>query len=76
MTRCMQLMLKRSFDFVASAALLIILSPLLVLIAAAVRGLTGSPVLYTWNVIGMDGRPIKGYKFRTMVQNAAELKTE
>ena len=76
MTHRMQLILKRLFDIVASGTLLVILSPLLVLIAALVRGLTGSPILYTWNVIGTDGRPIKGYKFRTMVQNADELKNE
>jgi lipopolysaccharide/colanic/teichoic acid biosynthesis glycosyltransferase len=75
MTHRAQLVLKRVFDVVVSAALLIILSPLLVLIAATVRGLTGSPILYIWNVIGTNGRPIKGYKFRTMVQNADELKT-
>ncbi|HEX7587050.1 MAG TPA: sugar transferase, partial [Anaerolineae bacterium] len=61
-------------DIIASAALLIILSPLLVLIAVAVRVLTGSPILYNWNVIGIQGRSIRGYKFRTMVQNADELK--
>lgn len=76
MTRRTQFMVKRIFDIVASAALLIILSPLLLLIAAAIRVLTGPPVLYTWNVIGTDGRPIKGYKFRTMVQNADDLKKE
>jgi lipopolysaccharide/colanic/teichoic acid biosynthesis glycosyltransferase len=74
MTRHTQLVVKRSFDIVASTALLIILSPLLILIAAAIRCLTGSPILYAWNVIGTNGRPIKGYKFRTMVQNADELK--
>ena len=76
MTLGAQLILKRIFDIVASAALLIVLSPLLVLIAAAVRGLTGSPVLYTWNVIGTHGRPFKSYKFRTMVQNADALKKD
>jgi lipopolysaccharide/colanic/teichoic acid biosynthesis glycosyltransferase len=76
MPRRAQLVLKRFFDIVASAALLVILSPLLILIAVAIRVLSGVPVLYEWNVIGKDGRPINGYKFRTMVQNADELKRE
>jgi lipopolysaccharide/colanic/teichoic acid biosynthesis glycosyltransferase len=76
MTRRAQLVLKRVFDIISSAALLIILSPLLVLIAIAVRVLTGSPILYNWNVVGIQGRSIRGYKFRTMVQNADELKQD
>lgn len=76
MPRRAQLVLKRFFDIVTSAALLVVLSPLLILIAVAIRVLSGVPVLYEWNVIGKDGRPIKGYKFRTMVQNADDLKWE
>ena len=74
LSRSVQLFLKRVFDFIVSAALLVILSPLLFLISLAIRVSSGSPVLYEWNVIGKDGRPFKGYKFRTMVQNADELK--
>jgi len=69
-----QLMLKRIFDIVISAALLVVLSPLLLLIAFAIRVSSGSPILYEWNVIGKNGKPFKGHKFRTMVQNADELK--
>jgi lipopolysaccharide/colanic/teichoic acid biosynthesis glycosyltransferase len=67
-------MLKRIFDIVISAALLVVLSPLLLLIAFAIRVSSGSPILYEWNVIGKNGKPFKGHKFRTMVQNADELK--
>ncbi len=76
MPRRAQLVLKRFFDIVTSAALLVVLSPLLILIVVAIRVLSGVPVLYEWNVIGKNGRPIKGYKFRTMVQNADDLKWE
>ena len=74
MFRGIQLFLKHIFDFIVSAALLVILSPLLLLIALAIRVSSGSPVLYEWNVVGKNGKPFKGHKFRTMVQNADELK--
>jgi lipopolysaccharide/colanic/teichoic acid biosynthesis glycosyltransferase len=69
-----QMFLKRIFDFIVSAALLVILSPLLLLIALAIRISSGSPVLYEWNVVGENGKPFRGHKFRTMVHNADELK--
>ena len=72
--RSIQLFLKRVFDLIVSAVLLIILSPLLLLISLAIRVSSGSPVLYEWNVVGKNGKPFKGHKFRTMVQNADELK--
>lgn len=76
MSRRAQLILKRLFDAVCSAALLVILSPLLLLIAFAIRVSSGAPILYQWHVVGKDGQPIQGYKFRTMLQNADELKQE
>ncbi len=76
MSRRVQIGLKRSFDIVAAAMLLLVLSPLLALIAIVIRISSGSPVLYEWNVVGIDGRPFRGFKFRTMVANAAELKQE
>ena len=72
--RRIELLIKRGLDLVISAALLVALSPLLLLIALAIRVSSGSPVFYEWNVVGEDGRPFKGHKFRTMVQNADELK--
>jgi len=72
--RRIELLIKRGLDLVISAALLVVLSPLLLLIALAIRVSSGSPVFYEWNVVGEDGRPFKGHKFRTMVQNADELK--
>jgi exopolysaccharide biosynthesis polyprenyl glycosylphosphotransferase len=65
---------KRLLDVVASATLLVVLSPLLAAIALAVRLDDGGPVLYRWRVVGRDGRPFTGYKFRSMVTDADELK--
>ena len=69
-------LLKRLIDVVVSAILLIVLSPILLLIALAIRITSGSPVLYNWNVVGIMGRPFTGHKFRTMVQNADQMKQD
>jgi lipopolysaccharide/colanic/teichoic acid biosynthesis glycosyltransferase len=47
------------------------------LIAAIGIWLTeGRPILYQWNVMGLNKQPIKSWKFRTMVKNADELKKD
>jgi lipopolysaccharide/colanic/teichoic acid biosynthesis glycosyltransferase len=66
--------IKRVFDLVLASLLLVLLSPLLALIAIAIRVSSGRPILYEWNVVGQHGRPFKGYKFRTMVVGAEKLK--
>lgn len=70
------LVLKRLLDIVISGVLLILLAPLLLLVAALIK--VTSPkarVLYPWKVLGRNRKPFVGYKFRTMVPNADELKT-
>jgi lipopolysaccharide/colanic/teichoic acid biosynthesis glycosyltransferase len=71
------LAMKRLLDLVISAAMLVLLSPLFLVIAILVK-LTSpdGPVLYPWKVLGRNGRPFVGYKFRTMVPNADELKKQ
>lgn len=67
---------KRIFDIIASLILLIVLAPLLLVIALLVRVTSGRPIFYPWRVLGERGRPFVGYKFRTMVPNADELKAK
>jgi lipopolysaccharide/colanic/teichoic acid biosynthesis glycosyltransferase len=57
---------KRAFDVVASGMALAMLSPLLAVLALAVRVDLGSPVLFRQVRPGMDGRPFTLVKFRTM----------
>ena len=66
-------MLKRGFDLSIALALLIGLSPLLALLALAVRWQLGRPVLFAQIRPGLNGAPFKFYKFRTMTnaRNAA-----
>src|SRR5581483_9970277 len=71
-----QLGVKRVLDVVVASALLILLAPLLLAIAVAIKLGSRGPILYRWDVVGQDGRPFTGYKFRTMVENADALKQE
>ena len=66
-------MLKRGFDLFIVLALLIGLSPLLALLALAVRWKLGRPVLFAQTRPGRHGAPFAFYKFRTMTdaRNAA-----
>jgi lipopolysaccharide/colanic/teichoic acid biosynthesis glycosyltransferase len=61
---------KRLFDLISSSIVLLLLSPLLLVVAIAIkRGSTG-PVFYRGPRIGMDKRPFMMLKFRTMVIDA------
>jgi lipopolysaccharide/colanic/teichoic acid biosynthesis glycosyltransferase len=67
---------KRALDVVLAAAGLIVLSPLLALVAMGVALTSPGPMLYEWRVLGRRAKPFVGYKFRTMVHNADELKAQ
>ena len=65
---------KRTFDVLFSAAALLMLSPLLLILAAGVKLTSRGPVLFRQDRYGLDGRKIGVLKFRTMkVQENAEL---
>jgi lipopolysaccharide/colanic/teichoic acid biosynthesis glycosyltransferase len=66
---------KRALDFGGALAALVLLSPALAVIGLLVKLTSPGPALYAWRVVGRDGRPFTGYKFRTMVENADELKS-
>jgi exopolysaccharide biosynthesis polyprenyl glycosylphosphotransferase len=67
---------KRTFDLVGAAFLLILLSPGLLLIAAAVRLTSRGPIFYRSIRPGMGGRSFKCFKFRTMVHGAEHQQDE
>ena len=70
------LVVKRLVDIVGSGSLFLATSPLLGSITLAVKLSTPGPVFYRWQVVGQGGHPFTGYKFRTMVVNADELKAQ
>lgn len=63
---------KRIFDIVASSILLISLSPLLAVIAIAIKVNSKGPVFFYQERMGKDDVNFKIIKFRTMYQNAEE----
>jgi exopolysaccharide biosynthesis polyprenyl glycosylphosphotransferase len=62
--------LKRSFDVLFSSLALLLLAPMLLLIAIAIRLDSQGSVLYISERIGRNGRRFSCFKFRTMIQNA------
>jgi Undecaprenyl-phosphate glucose phosphotransferase len=64
--------LKRLFDVVVSAAALVLLSPLLLLLALAVKVSSRGPILYKQRRVGLDGRRFNIYKFRSMRDGAED----
>jgi lipopolysaccharide/colanic/teichoic acid biosynthesis glycosyltransferase len=67
---------KRALDVVLASVVLLLASPVLVLIALAVRLDSPGPVLLRQERTGLDGTRFTMFKFRTMVANAEELKSE
>jgi len=66
-------MIKRLFDVGLAAAALLLLWPLLVVLAFAVRLEDGGPVFYRGRRVGRHRRPFSMMKFRTMVVHAEQL---
>ena len=58
--------IKRVFDIVLAATLLLILSPLLLLLALAIKLDSPGPVLFVQRRTGRYGRPFNFFKFRSM----------
>ena len=67
---------KRSFDVVLATLGLLVLSPLLLGIALAIKLTSRGPVLYRSMRPGMGGTPFACLKFRTMIDNAERRQRE
>lgn len=68
-----ELKLKRLTDIVLAALMLILLSPVMLLIAAAIKLDSDGPVIFKQVRVTQYGRKFYIWKFRTMVQNAENL---
>jgi exopolysaccharide biosynthesis polyprenyl glycosylphosphotransferase len=68
--------LKRTFDLVISVITLIVLSPVLLAIALAVKLSSRGPVIYRSVRPGMAGRPFSCFKFRTMREHADQIQAD
>jgi exopolysaccharide biosynthesis polyprenyl glycosylphosphotransferase len=68
--RALALAAKRLLDVAASAVGLVVLSPVLLVIAAAIARDGGRPILFRQDRIGLHGRPFRVVKFRSMGHDA------
>ena len=71
--RSWQFAVKHGSDRVVAALLLVLLSPLLLAVAALVRLSSPGPVLYRQERVGRDGRPFQLLKFRSMRTSEDDL---
>lgn len=73
-TQELQLFFKAIMDYVGASLALLLLSPLFGVIAALIKATSSGPVFFTQERCGLNGRRFRLYKFRTMVQDAEELR--
>jgi exopolysaccharide biosynthesis polyprenyl glycosylphosphotransferase len=69
-------MVKRAFDLVGALVALVLLSPVMFVIALAVKLTSHGPVFFHQERVGLGGRRFKLLKFRSMVHDAEERKAE
>jgi exopolysaccharide biosynthesis polyprenyl glycosylphosphotransferase len=74
--RLIALTLKRALDLAGSLVALVVLSPLLLALAVAVRRADGGPALFRQKRVGLHGRTFDVIKFRTMTVDAEARRAE
>ncbi|MGB8405361.1 MAG: sugar transferase [Mycobacterium sp.] len=67
---------KRSFDVVFAVAALLAIAPLMVVTAMAVKLTSPGPIFYRSDRVGIDGRPFRMTKFRSMYTDAESRQAE
>ena len=67
------LIFKRSFDIVVSLIMLLILSPVFLVLAIAIKLDSKGPVFYRQVRVTQYGKEFRIFKFRTMVDNADKI---
>lgn len=70
------LLLKRAFDVVASALMLLVASPVFLVLAVAIKLDSPGPVFYRQVRVTQYGKNFRIFKFRTMVTNADKIGTQ
>jgi exopolysaccharide biosynthesis polyprenyl glycosylphosphotransferase len=67
---------KRTLDLLGSTLGIVGLAPVLLLLALVVKLTSRGPVLFVQQRCGLGGRPFRFYKFRTMVEDAEDRKSD
>ena len=71
--RALSLACKRVFDVVVSALMLVVLAPVFLLLAIAIKLDSPGPVFYRQVRVTQYGKQFRIFKFRSMVQNADKI---
>lgn len=71
--KTVSLVIKRLFDIVSSGILIILLTPVWIVIAIAIKCDSKGPILFKQGRRTKDGRVFQMYKFRSMVVNAEQM---
>jgi len=72
----LRLFFKRVFDIVISLGALLVLSPLMLLISAMIKITSPGPIFFSQTRCGLGGRRFTLYKFRSMINNAEQMRAE
>lgn len=64
---------KRTIDLAVTVPVVLLTLPLMVLVAIVIKLSSKGPVFYTQERIGLNGRPFKMWKFRSMVVGAEHM---
>ncbi|MCB6607636.1 sugar transferase [[Clostridium] symbiosum] len=67
------LLMKRTFDFVMSSIMLVLLAPVFLFLTIWIKTDSEGPIFYRQERVTQYGRIFRIYKFRTMVQNADKI---
>lgn len=67
---------KRGIDIVCALLLLLLFTPLFFIVALIIKIESRGVIVFSQNRVGKDGKLFKMYKFRSMVENAQELKKQ
>ena len=67
--------IKRLFDIVSSALMMLFLSPLFLIVIIAIKLDDPGPAFFSQERAGLNGKGFKIFKFRSMCQNAPELRS-
>ena len=67
---------KRAIDIVGSIVGLVLLSPILLIVAIAIKLESKGPIIFSQKRIGLKGKEFKMYKLRSMVEDAEKLKKD
>ena len=67
------LIVKRTIDMLGALIGLVLLSPIFLIVAIAIKLDSKGPIIFGHNRKGLHGKDIKVYKFRTMYENSQEI---